>query len=117
MGQLTERLPQVRVDEETMNKLQVKVDAGIGNLSDHVRLAVEMYVTDAPPEMELRDETLMVLQWAGAELSSVHGKPLMSLDAMVRALIAHWDATKMGQGEKLNSLGRLPSGVVQLSYS
>jgi len=108
----------VRVEDEMAKKLEEKKDAsGLGSISDHVRLAVQRYVEGAPPEMELKDETLTALMWAGAELSSLHGRPLMSLDTIVRALIAHWDATKAGQGEKLNSLGRLPSGVVQLSYS
>lgn len=108
----------VRVEDEMAKKLEEKKDAsGLGSISDHVRLAVQRYVEGAPSDMQLADETLMSLMWAGAEMSSVHGRPLMSLDAMVRALIAHWDATKAQSGEKLNTLGRLPSGVVQLGYS
>lgn len=109
----------VRIDDETVKKLEEKMEtSGVDNMSVHVRLAVKQYVADMPSDMQLADETLLALQWAGAELSSLHGRPLMTLDSIVKALVAHWDQTKLVQGgEKLNTLGRLPSGVVQLGYS
>lgn len=108
----------VRVEDEIVQKLEeMKEETGVGNLSTILRMALKQYVTPTPSDVELKDETLLALQWAGAELSSLHGKPLMSLDAIVRALVAHWDQTKAGHGDKLNTLGRLPSGVVQLGYS
>lgn len=108
----------VRVEDELVQKLEeMKEETGVGNLSTILRMALKQYVTPTPSDVELKDDTLLALQWAGAELSSVHGKPLMSMDAIVRALVAHWDQTKIGQGDnKLNTLGRLPS-VVQLGYS
>lgn len=105
----------VRIDSETLERLKAKMD--VGTVSDHVRRAVELYVA-ASGDVDLSGETLLALQWAGVEIGSASGRPLLSLDAIVRALIAHWHITKAGvQGvEKLNSFSVLPSGM-QISYS
>lgn len=105
----------VRIDSETLEKLKAKMD--VGTVSDHVRRAVELYV-ETNGDATLNGETLLALQWAGVEIGAASGRPLLSLDAIVRALVAHWNITKNGvQGvEKLNSFSVLPSGI-QISYS
>lgn len=114
--ELSERLPQVRIDESTMRQLQEKVECGTGNLSDHVRKAVEMYVSSEGAEIELDDETLVALQLAGMELALAQNRPLLSVDAIVKALISHWNASKVVAGKSI-ALGILPSGVLELGYS
>ena len=115
--ELSERIPQVRVDSQTMARLQERVAGGTGNLSNHVRRAIELYVAGSTEKVVLEDETMLALQWAGVEMGVAQGRPLLSLDAMVKGLISHWNATKHTVDRGNVAMGILPSGILELGYS
>lgn len=115
--ELSERIPQVRVDSQTMARLQERVAGSTGNLSDHVRRAIELYVAGSAEKVELEDETMLALQWAAVEMGVAQGRPLLSLDAMVKGLISHWNATKHTEERGNVAMGILPSGILELGYS